>query len=114
MTELPGFEQVFAAFYAMKYPDYPQFMELQDWNSRLLVLDAHVAGYASRISRDTLSARDVPDLGALTREVRSLRASLERIQPLSDYGRVLIDDYRRYVVALERLILEIVRLKAVS
>ena len=109
MTDSSEFEEAFVAFRSMPYPAYPRLADLQDWNSRLLTLDSHIAGYASRVYSGHLKARDVPNLDSLVFESGSLKASLEVIQPVSDQDVRLIDDYRSYAAALERLTIELAK-----
>src|SRR4051812_11762355 len=97
MTEPSEFESAFTDFRAMSYPSYPQLAELQDWNSRLLTFDGHVAGYASRVHSGRMRAQEVPKLAELILEVESLRTSLEAIEPISAQDYQLVDDYRIYV-----------------
>lgn len=110
MTESSEFESAFADFRAMLYPSYPELAELQDWNSRLLTFDGHIAGYASRVHSGRMRAQDIPKLSELILEVESLRTSLEAIEPISDQDSQLIDAYRTYVAALEHLMLELGKL----
>jgi hypothetical protein len=110
MTDPSEFESAFAEFRAMPYPPYPQLVELQDWNSRLLVIDGHVAGYASRVKNGRMKARDIPRLAELILEIESLRTSLEAIEPLSSEDTRLIDGFKIYIAALQRMMLELGRL----
>ncbi|WP_432137525.1 MULTISPECIES: hypothetical protein [unclassified Streptomyces] len=104
MTESAEFREAFVAFRAMPYPDYPALEELRDWNSVLLDLDGHIAGYATQVYDGRLEAARVPETDALVRKLGSLRRDLEEIRPRQDEDAALLDEYRRYTAALDRLV----------
>ncbi|MFF4955508.1 hypothetical protein [Streptomyces sp. NPDC001222] len=105
MTETAAeFRAAFEAFRAMPYPDYPRLEELRDWNSRLLELDGHIAGYATRVYDGRLGAAEVPDVDALVLEVETLRQDLDAITPEGEDDAGLVSDYRSYTDALERVV----------
>lgn len=110
MTEKSDFRQAFKVFMDMPYPDYPRIEELRDWNSRLLDLDGHIAGYATLVNDERMQAAEVPEIGALALEVESLRQDLDSVRPGESEGARLVDDYRSYVRALERLVRELAQL----
>jgi hypothetical protein len=110
MTERSEFGAAFEAFRGLSYPDYPRTEGLRDWNSFLLELDGHIAGYASRVHDGRLSAWEVPELDSLALEVASLRRDLEEIHPEHEEDAGLVNEYRVYTTALERLVQELASL----
>jgi hypothetical protein len=110
MDARSAFERAFVVFRAAPYPDYPQEEELQEWNSGLLTIDGHIAGYATRVHRGSLHAREIPDLDKLALRVRELRGSLEAVPSASEQGRQLIGEYRTYIAALDVMVQELARL----
>lgn len=107
MTDASDFERAYTLFRAMPYPAYPQSRELRDWNSRLLTLDACVAGYAFQVNAGRMRAYDVPNLDGLVNEIKILSASLGKTDSSAGQDVTLVIAYRSYVAALERLVLEI-------
>ncbi|MFC5805835.1 hypothetical protein [Streptomyces formicae] len=110
MTESSDFRNALEAFMAIPYPDYPRMEELRDWNSFLLDLDGHIAGYATRVNNGSLDAGEVPDVGSLVLEVENLRRDLERIRPERSEDADLLNKYRVYTAALERVVRELAAL----
>lgn len=107
MTDSSDFRHAFMVFRSVPYPAYPQLLELQDWNSLLLTIDGHIAGYASKVHDGRMRAQDVPNLDQLILEVSSLGSSLDQIEPVTDEDRQSISDYRSYVAALGRMVSEL-------
>ncbi|MFV2022931.1 hypothetical protein [Micromonospora sp. LOL_023] len=107
MTDVLAFRDAYAQFRAIPYPAYPKSQELRDWNSRLLALDAHVAGYAFQVSAGQILACDVPDLDSLVGKVTESILSLEEIDPSVEEDAGLASEYRSYVAALGRLVSEL-------
>jgi hypothetical protein len=110
MTDSSDFHEALEAFMALPYPDYPRTEKLRDWNSFLLDLDGHIAGYAIQVNDGDLNAREVPDLGSLVLEVENLCRSIEEIHPEGEKESGLLNEYRVYVAALERLVRELASL----
>ncbi|MFF4232821.1 hypothetical protein [Streptomyces sp. NPDC001820] len=110
MTRKSDSLEALEAFRSLRYPDYPRTEELRDWNSHLLTLDGHIAGYAIRVGEGTLDVREVQDLESLVLAVENLARSLEDIRPQSQEDTDLLKDYRHYMAALERLIHELASL----
>lgn len=104
MTDQIEFQRIFNEFRRIDYPDYPAFRELQDWNSHLLTLDAHVAGYASQICSGLMKARDVPELGRLVKKAASLKKALVEVRAVSERDLGQIREYRDYILALESVL----------
>ncbi|MEU2429903.1 MULTISPECIES: hypothetical protein [unclassified Streptomyces] len=104
MTESSDFRNALDAFLALPYPDYPRMEELRDWNSFLLDLDGHIAGYATRVGNGSLDASEVPDVDALVLEVETLRRDLELVRPERSEDAELLNKYRVYTAALERVV----------
>jgi hypothetical protein len=107
MTDIGNFKRAYAAFRSAVYPDYPRWTQLKDLSSELLTIDGHIAGYASRVYAGSLPAGDVPDLDGLVRDVKSLRLSLESLQPETEQQAKLLNGYRTYVSALDSLMTEL-------
>ncbi|MEU8588015.1 hypothetical protein AB0C59_13620 [Streptomyces sp. NPDC048664] len=107
MTDTSGFDHAFSRFLTMRYPDYPQLEALQDWNSELLTLDGHVAGYASQVHGGTMRAHEIPDLPGILLSVRNLRESLGSLRAPDAEDRRLISEYASYVSALESMVSEL-------
>ncbi|MFF4468382.1 hypothetical protein ACFYZ3_02370 [Streptomyces sp. NPDC001599] len=110
MTDSTAFREAFQEFRAMPYPDHPRMERLRDWNSLLLDLDGHVAGYATRVNDGRLAAWEVPDVDSLVLDAESLRRDLGDIRPEREEDAGLLDAYRTYVAALERLVRELASL----
>ena len=91
----------------MSYPDYPQAEELRDWNSELLTLDGYIAGYATRIKDGSIKAGAVPDLDGLISQVDALRRDLDSLNSRVKVEGWLLEEYRSYISALYRLVVEI-------
>lgn len=103
MTEQSDFHAAFEAFMALPYPDYPRWDTLRDWNSRLLELDGHIAGYATRVNKGRLDASAIPEIHSLVLQVGTLRRDLAEMNPEREEDVDLMNGYRVYVSALERL-----------
>ncbi|GLW65307.1 hypothetical protein Arub01_35510 [Actinomadura rubrobrunea] len=110
MTDMTEFRRAFNAFWKMPFPDRPRGKEFQDWAVLLLILDTHVAGYASRVNSGDMDPRDVPGVGDLLAELKSLRASLETIRPETERDKELAEEYRSYIASLEKMLYELWRL----
>lgn len=110
MTEPTEFREALEAFRAMPYPDYPRQADLQEWNSLLLDLDGHIAGYAVQVGSGRMKASEVPDLDSLVLKVESLRRGLGEIRSEQQEDADLLDDYRIYAAAFERLVQELASL----
>ncbi|MGW5414613.1 hypothetical protein [Actinomadura geliboluensis] len=102
-----SFVDAFEAFRAMPYPGYPHSPELQDVNSHLLVLDAGLAGYATRVFNGTMRAGEIPELGLLVENANSLTAMLEMMNPSLEEDRKLIQEYRAYIFVLSSMLAEL-------
>lgn len=107
MTSRESFHQAYEAFRELPYPDYPQTEELRGWNSYLLTLDGWIAGYATQIENGTMTAAEVPAVDDLISKVDSLRRDLDALGSQIGAEKQLLRQYRFYVSALHRLIVEI-------
>ncbi|MFE6056297.1 hypothetical protein ACFQ6N_36595 [Kitasatospora sp. NPDC056446] len=104
---MTDFASAFSRFCATPYPGYPALEELRDWNSELLTVDGHIAGYAYRVHGGQMQARQIPGLVEIVLRVESLRASLDTIHPNSTEDRKLIGEYQSYISALESMVREL-------
>ncbi|MEV6209282.1 hypothetical protein [Kitasatospora sp. NPDC051914] len=112
MTDRSRFEDAFAGFRSLPYPPYPALEALRDWNSDLLTLDGHVAGYASQVHGGSMQAWEIPHLAGLVAEVDALRAALDAVDDGSGDDRAMIAAFRDYVSAMQAMMHELDRLAA--
>jgi hypothetical protein len=104
MTDRTELREAYRIFRAMPYPDHPRTEALRDWNSGLLTLDGHIAGYAGRVAEGSLAPREVPEADSLAQEVGTFGQELEDLRPSLPEEADLVDEYRTYVAALHRVI----------
>ncbi|MEW1655577.1 hypothetical protein [Streptomyces sp. NPDC093707] len=112
MTDTSRFRRAFKEFYALPYPGRPEAMEFREWSIRLATLDSHIPGYLLRVNDGSMQAREIPELAEITREVESLGHSLDLISAATSRDVQMKEEYRAYLVVMERMLQELVDLAA--
>ena len=91
MTDRSRFEDAFAGFRSMPYPPYPALEALRDWNSDLLTLDGHVAGYASQVQHGIARVGADAGIHVLIVAEREETGTERRIREADRIVRVLLE-----------------------
>ncbi len=89
--------------YKLRFPDFPEDDNLNDWLTNLIEIDGHIIGITNTILNNTNNSVNINTIKLVTLLVE-LRRELNNINNISNNDKIIYCECEKYLSSLEAIV----------